>query len=545
MTSQKKSSFSGLMSFFKKDKFPPQDSNMTEEEKVEEIQVKDSTNKNYDIKKGPPLLGDRLANNLSTEEVIWEYPPLSLLNKYKNKERSKDQIQRIAMIIEQTAMVFGLQLKVVEANSVIFYDQFLLKFLLADDMSKILNLTDEFAYALDISSHKVKILRNNDHNKRDLMAIEVASDYPVIPSLRSVLGSNILSINHSKLAVGLGLDISTRPVVVNIAKLPHLLVTGTTDSGISNLVHSIISILLFRASPAEIKFILIDPKRVELTNYNDIPHLMTPVVVDVEKILASLMWATDEMDRRYKIFAEKGVRNIDSFNRQVGFRSLPYIVIIIDGIEDIMMFAPIEVEDAIVRLVQMAALAGIHLILASKESKKNQIKSMFNLFSSRITVNNSSSVGRNILNYENDGIPMSGYSLTYFAPDEVKPFHLNSVIVSEDEIKRLVDFLKGKNPSVEYTEETVTAPLALKKTGSMDSDGKDPLLEGAIRTVCQYDRVSVSTLQRRLSIGYARAARILDQLEDTGVVGHAEGSKPRDVLTKNAEEIIDSLLVKG
>lgn len=531
------------MSFFKKNKLPPQDSKTIIEEKIEKIQVADLINKNDDFKKKSPVLTDRLANNLSMQGVVWEYPPLSLLNKYKNKERSKDEIQKIATIIEQTAMVFGLQLKVVEVNSVMFYDQFLLKFTLADDMPKIINLIDEFAYALDISNHKVKILRNNDH-KRDLIAIEVASDHPIIPSLKSILGSNILNINHSKLAVGLGLDISARPVVVNITKLPHLLITGTTDSGISNLIHSIISILLFRASPAEVKFILVDTKRVGLTCYGSIPHLLTPVIVHVEKILMSLKWAVDEMDRRYEVFAERGVRDIDSYNQLAGYQALPYIVIIINGIEDIMAFTPVEVEDAIIRLVQMSGPTGIHLILASKESKDNQARHIFNLFSSKITISKFSKDNeRDVANYENENL--SKYSLAYLPPDEVKPLYLNSIVVSEDEIKRLVDFLKGKNPSIEYAEEAVTAPLVLKKQGSMNSDGKDPLFEGAIRTVCQYDRVSTSLLQRRLSVGYSRAAQILDQLEAAGVVGHAEGSKPRDVLAKNAEETIDNLHVKG
>lgn len=539
MKNKKKSSFSGLMSFFKKNESISQEDKIPKEENIEKPQMVPSTNNNRVEKKEQDLLYDKVVKSTKTAVGLWEYPPFSLLNEDKNKTRSPDQIKKIAAVIEQTAVVFGIGAKVIEANLLPFYDQFILELASSNDTPKIYNLTDEFAYALDTLSDKVKILKYTNDQKKDLMAIEVVSDYPIAPSLKSILSSNIININRSKLAVGLGLDASARPVVVDIAQLPHLLITGTTDYGIFNLVHSVISTLLFRASPAEVKFILIDLKRIELTGYNGIPHLMTPVIFGVEKVLASLKWAMDEMDRRFEAFGERGVRNIESYNKLAGYQTFPYIVIIIDGIEDIMAFAPVEVEDAIIRLVQMAGLAGIHLILASKESKDSQIKRMFNLFSSRIIVNKSSRAA--------DDVPTSEYALTYFLPDEIKPLHLNSIVVSEDEIKKLVEFLESKNPPIEYKElMEESQSLVLKKaTGSTGSDGRDALFEEAIRTVCQYDRASAALLQRRLSVGYSRAARILDQLEAAGVVRHAEGSTPRDVLAKNADEIISSLHRKG
>lgn len=509
MKNKKKSSFSGLMSFFKKNESISQEDKIPKEKNIEKPPMSPSTDNNRVEKKDQDLLYDKVVSSTKTAVGLWEYPPFSLLNEDKNKTRSPDEVKKIAAIIEQTAVVFGVGAKVIEVNLLPFYDQFMLELANSNDTSKIYNLTDEFAYALDTLSDKVKILKYTNNQKKDLIAVEVVSDYPIAPSLKSILSSNIININRSKLAVGLGIDASARPVVVDIAKLPHLLITGTTDFGIFNLVNSVISTLLFRASPAEVKFILIDPRRVELTGYNDIPHLLTPVIVEVEKILATLRWATDEMDRRYKTFAERGIRNIESYNKLAGYQALPYIVIIIDGIEDIMAFAPVEVEDAIIRLVQMAGLAGIHLILASKESKDSQIKRMFNLFSSRIIVNKSSRAVYDA--------PTSEYALTYFLPDEIKPLHLNSIVVSEDEIKKLVEFLESKIPPIEYKDEYT-------------EDGKDALFEEAIRAVCQYDLASASLLQRRLSIGYSRAARILDQLEAAGVVGHAEGSMPRKVL---------------
>jgi S-DNA-T family DNA segregation ATPase FtsK/SpoIIIE len=349
--------------------------------------------------------------------------------------------------------------------------------------------------------------------------------------------------NKSKLTVSLGLDVSGNPVVANIAKMPHVLIAGTTGSGKSVLINSFISSLLFRASPSEVKLILIDPKRVELTGYNGIPHLMTPVIVEVEKILASLKWAMDEMERRYKTFAQSGVRNIDSYNELAGFQSLPYIVILIDELADLMAFAPVEVEDAIARLAQMARATGIHLVVSTQRPSVDVITGLIKAnIPCRIAFNVSSMIdSRVILDTPGAEKLLGRGDMLYVPPDQAKPTRIQGAFVSDKEVKRLVEFLKTKNPPVEYTEEVLSKPLILRKTGSIGSDGKDALFEEAIRAVCQYDRASASLLQRRLSIGYSRAARILDQLEAAGVVGHAEGSKPRDVLAKNAEEIINAL----
>jgi S-DNA-T family DNA segregation ATPase FtsK/SpoIIIE len=326
--------------------------------------------------------------------------------------------------------------------------------------------------------------------------------------------------------------------------MPHVLIAGTTGSGKSVLVNSFIASLLFRASPAEVKLILIDPKRVELTGYNGIPHLMTPVIVEVEKILASLKWAMEEMDRRYKTFAERGVKNIDSYNELAGFQSLPYIVIFVDELADLMMFAPVEVEDAIARLAQMARATGIHLVIATQRPSVDVITGLIKAnIPCRIAFNVSSMIdSRVILDTPGAEKLLGRGDMLYVPPDQAKPTRIQGAFVSDKEVRKLVEFLKTKNPPVEYTDEVTSSPLVLKKgPGSVGGDGKDALFEEAIRSVCQYDRASASLLQRRLSIGYSRAARILDQLEAAGVVGPAEGSKPRDVLGKNADEIINAL----
>ena len=493
------------------------------------------------IKKVPPLLSDQLVSNSLTKAGIWEYPPFSLLSEGTSQKADRGDIKKVATTIEKTLQSFSIGAKVVEVNLGPAVTQYALEIALGTKVSKITSLSNDLALATEAPTGQIRI--EAPIPGRNLVGIEIPNRSLEIVTLKTMLESNIMNKNKSKLTVSLGLDVSGNPVVANIAKMPHVLIAGTTGSGKSVLINSFISSLLFRASPAEVKLILIDPKRVELTGYNGIPHLMTPVIVEVEKILASLKWAMDEMERRYKTFAGSGVRNIDSYNELAGFQSLPYIVILIDELADLMAFAPVEVEDAIARLAQMARATGIHLVVSTQRPSVDVITGLIKAnIPCRIAFNVSSMIdSRVILDTPGAEKLLGRGDMLYIPPDQAKPTRIQGAFVSDKEVKRLVEFLKTKNPPVEYTEEVLSKPLILRKTGSIGSDGKDALFEEAIRAVCQYDRASASLLQRRLSIGYSRAARILDQLEAAGVVGHAEGSKPRDVLAKNAEEIINSL----
>jgi len=350
----------------------------------------------------------------------------------------------------------------------------------------------------------------------------------------------------SKLTVSLGLDVSGNPLAVDLAKMPHVLVAGTTGSGKSVLINSFISSLLFRGSPQEIRLILIDPKRVEFTAYNGIPHLLTPVIVEPDKILSALKWAMGEMDKRYKIFAERGVRNIDSYNELSGFQALPYIVVVVDELADLMMFAPVEVEDAIARLAQMARATGIHLVIATQRPSVNVITGLIKAnIPCRIAFSVSSMIDSRVIIDSPGAEKLLGRGdMLYIPPDQAKPTRIQGAYLSEQEIKKLVEFLKSRNYPVEYTEEVTSQPLPLKKgsgTSSIGADGKDEQLVEAIQLVCQFNTASASFLQRKMSIGYARAARILDQLEEMGIVSQGEGAKPRDVLVRNAEEYLASL----
>jgi S-DNA-T family DNA segregation ATPase FtsK/SpoIIIE len=495
------------------------------------------------IKKEPPLLSDQLVSNSLTKAGLWEYPPYSLLSESTSEKADRGDIKLIAAKIEKTLQSFAIGAKVVEVNLGPAVTQYALEIAQGTKISKITSLSNDLALATEAPTGQIRI--EAPIPGRNLIGIEIPNRSLEVVTLKTMLESSVMQKSKSKLTISLGLDVSGNPIVSNIAKMPHVLIAGTTGSGKSVLINSLISSLLFRASPAEIKLILIDPKRVELIGYNGIPHLMTPVIVEVEKILASLKWAMDEMDRRYKTFAERGVRNIDSFNELAGFQSLPYIVIIIDELQSLMAFAPVDVEDAIARLAQMARATGIHLVIATQRPSVDVITGLIKAnVPCRIAFNVSSMIdSRVILDTPGAEKLLGRGDMLYIPPDQAKPTRIQGAFVSDKEVRKLVDFLKTKNPPVEYTEEVIASPLVLKKGGSASTggDGKDELFEEAIRVICQYDKASASLLQRRLSVGYSRAARILDQLEAAGVVGRAEGSKPRDVIMKNADEIISAL----
>ena len=345
--------------------------------------------------------------------------------------------------------------------------------------------------------------------------------------------------NKSKLAVGLGLDVSGNTVIIDIGKMPHVLIAGTTGSGKSVLINAFIATLLFRASPQEVKLILVDPKRVELSEYNDIPHLLTPVIVEPDKILSALKWAMQEMDRRYKLFRDAQVRNITGYNELSGFQAIPYIVIIVDELHNLMEFAPVEVEDTIVRIASMARATGIHLVVATQRPSVDVITGLIKAnIPCRIAFNVSSMVDSRVIIDQPGAEKLLGKGdMLYVPPDASKPMRIQGVYVSDSEIRNLISFLKRSGFAPEYTEEVIQMPIGKHITGITTSDD---LFEEALRTVCQYDRASASLLQRRLRIGYARAARLLDELEGAGIVGPGEGSKPRDVLVKNADEYLQA-----
>lgn len=492
-------------------------------------------------KKEIEILPDTLVSNALAGGGgvgVWEYPSLSLLSEISGHKAERGDIKKVADTIEKTLQSFNIEARVAEVNLAPAVTQYALEIAQGTKISKITALANDIALATEAPTGQIRI--EAPIPGRNLIGIEIPNRSLEVVTLRTMLSSSVMQKAKSKLTVALGLDVSGNPVAVDLAKMPHVLVAGTTGSGKSVLINAFISSLLFRASPQEVKLILIDPKRVEFTGYNGIPHLLTPVIVEPDKILSALKWAMGEMDKRYKIFAERGVRNIDSYNELSGFQALPYIVIFIDELADLMMFAPVEVEDAIARIAQMARATGIHLVIATQRPSVNVITGLIKAnIPCRIAFSVSSMIdSRVILDTPGAEKLLGRGDMLYIPPDQAKPTRIQGAYIEKD-TKKLVDFLKSKNYPVEYTEEVTTQSLPLRKgAGGGSSDAKDGELDEAIRLVCQFNTASASFLQRKMSIGYAKAARILDQLEEMGIVGPAEGAKPRDVLVRNAEEFL-------
>lgn len=476
----------------------------------------------------------------ASDMSLWEYPPLTLLSDGPGQKADRGDMRKNASVIEKTLEGFGITAKVTEVNSGPAVTQYAMEIALGTKVSKITSLSSDLALALAAPTGQVRI--EAPIPGRSLVGIEIPNRGLEFVTLKKMLSSDVMRKAKSKLVVALGLDVSGNPVIADINRMPHVLVAGTTGSGKSVLINAWICSLLFRTTPQEVRLIMVDPKRVELIGYNGIPHLLTPVIVETDKILSALRWAMTEMENRYKQFAEVGVRNIDGFNDLSGFQAMSYIVILVDELADLMAYAPVEVEDAICRLAQMARATGIHLVVATQRPSVDVITGLIKAnIPSRIAFNVSSMVdSRVIIDLPGAEKLLGRGDMLYVPPDQSKPSRIQGTFVSEAEVTKVVDFLRQKNVPVEYTEEVLTQPLTgWKKGGQLAvGDGKDALFEDALRLICQHDKASASLLQRRLSIGYARAARILDQLEADGIIGPGEGSKPRDVLVKNADEYL-------
>jgi len=486
------------------------------------------------------VLTPKLVSNIpAAQEKIWEYPPLSLLSDTLSREADRGDLKKNAATIEKTLESFGIEARVSEVNCGPAVTQYTLAIALGTKLSKITALANDLALALAAPTGQIRI--EAPIPGRSLVGVEVPNHSLEIVPLKKMLTSEAMKKSKSKLTIGLGLDVSGKPTVADIVRMPHVLIAGSTGSGKSVAINSFIATILFRTSPTEVKLILVDPKRVELTQYNGIPHLLTPVITDPEKVISALKWAIEEMERRYKLFAQIGARNIEIYNEMSGFQALPYIVIIIDELADIMLFAPSEVEDTITRIAQMARATGIHLIVSTQRPSVDVITGLIKAnIPCRIAFNVSSMVdSRVIIDMPGAEKLLGRGDMLYIPPDQAKPSRIQGAFVADNEIQALIKFLKETGIAPHYTEE-VTSKYKVRTSASLggQAENTDDLFDEAIRIVCQYDRASASLLQRRLSIGYARAARILDQLEEAGIVSPAEGAKPRDVLIRNADEFL-------
>ncbi|MAG59345.1 DNA translocase FtsK [Candidatus Woesebacteria bacterium] len=479
----------------------------------------------------------RPAVNVPGEEGVWEYPALSLLSESVSGKAERGDIKENASVVERTLESFGIQAKVVEVNLGPAVTQYAIEVALGTKLSKITGLANDLALALAAPSGQIRI--EAPIPGRALVGLELPNSAPEFVPLKKILESDPMRDSKTKLALSLGLDVAGKPFVMDLAKMPHALIAGQTGSGKSVAINSFISTILFRASPAEVKFILVDPKRVELTGYSGIPHLLAPVITEPEKVVSALKYLLQEMDQRYKMFAQVGARNIEGYNEISGFQALPYIVLVIDELADIMLFSPVEVEDSITRLAQMSRATGIHMLLSTQRPSVDILTGLIKAnIPCRVAFAVASQVdSRVILDMPGAERLLGRGDMLFLPPEEAKPKRIQGAYISDSDITKLIEFLRKTGVAPQYTEEVTTMPT--RATENLVGGGeKDELFVDSVKVIAAHDRASASLLQRRLAIGYARAARILDQLESSGVVGPADGSKPREVLINNAEEFL-------
>lgn len=488
-----------------------------------------------------------LDHTAHVEVDNYEFPPINLLARPKQGEVfDKRAIHNVAIKLQKTLASFGVEAKVTNITKGPTVTRYELTPSIGVKVSKIVNLSDDIALNLAAKSIRIEAPIPG----KAAVGIEVPNEVCESVFLREVIESDAFDDNKSKIAFALGKDAAGDIVMADIAKMPHVLVAGATGSGKSVCINSIIVSLLYRAKPSEVKLILIDPKMVELSGYNGIPHLLIPVVTDPKKAAGALNWAVQEMVNRYSLFASKGTKDIKGYNKIIEKEQgakLPQIVIIIDELADLMMVAPNDVEDAICRLAQMARAAGMHLVIATQRPSVDVITGIIKAnIPSRIAFTVSSQVdSRTILDSAGAEKLLGKGDMLYFPVGETKPLRVQGAFISEGEIEKIVDYIKS-NVDVKYNDEIIQSieksniGNGKSKSGKNDDeetseDDGDVLLNDAINLVVDMGTASASMLQRRFKIGYSRAGRIIDQMEERGLISGYEGSKPRQVLISKTE----------
>ncbi|MFH1146061.1 MAG: DNA translocase FtsK, partial [bacterium] len=502
-----------------------------EEYEVETTYKLDNQKKKGLLAKAAIVVNEAISHEAEPTTVKTQGPkieiPLDLLEGSKDKANSGDIEYRIERI-KKTLQNFGIEVEMGEVNVGPTVTQYTLKPAEGVKLSQILALSNDLALAL--AAHPIRI--EAPIPGRSLVGIEVPNEKTAVVKLKDLLTTNEFQSNHYSLPFALGKDVTGHTWVASIEKAPHLLIAGATGSGKSVCINTMILSLLYSKSPDELKFIMVDPKRVELTPYNDIPHLLTPVITDVDKTINALKWATGEMDSRYKLLEVAGKRNIEAYNGSVNMNKLPYIVIIIDELADLMTVAANEVESLIVRLAQMSRAVGIHLVLATQRPSVDVITGSIKAnIPTRAAFAVASAIdSRTILDGPGAEKLLGMGDMLFLNAQLGKPKRLQGAFVSDSEIEQVISYLKknvGKPNYLEVVTNKQGGSGSFKFTGQGDGDD---LLEEAKQIVIQTQKASASYLQRRLRVGYARAARLLDLLEQEGVVGPGEGAKPREIL---------------
>ena len=476
-------------------------------------------------------------------------PPLSLLKKtiVSTDGKLAKEVANNAKILEKTLESFNVKAKIIHISQGPTVTRYEIEPAPGVKVSKIVNLADDIALSLAASGVRIEAPIPG----KAAIGIEVPNKVTLSVPLRDVLESDEFLNSSSKLVVALGKDIAGKTVTADLGKMPHLLVAGSTGSGKSVCINTLLTSILFKATPQEVRLILIDPKVVELTSYNGLPHLLTPVVTDPKKAASALRWAVQEMERRYEMFAAAGVRDIGRYNELIGHfpsgagssgEKIPYIMIIIDELADLMMAAPVDVEDAIIRLAQKARASGIHMVLATQRPSVDVITGLIKAnVPSRISFAVSSQIdSRTILDMAGAEKLLGKGDMLFYPIGMSKPLRVQGAFIADNEVEQLTEYIKKQVEPPEYLE-GITACEVAGKEEKKQSVVEDELFKDAIKIIMETNQASASMLQRKFRIGYTRASRLIDTMEEMKIIGPNIGSKPREIIM-NYDQIYDKYL---
>ncbi len=475
----------------------------------------------------------------TTNDPDWKSPGVDLLNQKQDKADAGD-VNGNARIIEETFRNFNMDVEMMGANIGPRVTQYTLSPPSNVKLSKIVALDNNLA--LSLAAHSIRIEAPIPGQRA--VGIEVPNYKSATVRLAGVMQSPEWKAASSPLTVAVGRDIAGKPILGDLEKMPHALIAGQTGSGKSVMINALLTSLLYRNSPSDLKLILVDPKQVEMAPYADIPHLLAPVITEPEKCISALKWAVAEMERRYTELAEQGKRNIEEYNKIKADDRMPYIVIVIDEMADLMMLAARDVEALVVRIAQKARAVGIHLVLATQRPSVDVITGLIKAnIPARIAFTVSSQVdSRTIIDHIGAEKLLGMGDMLYQTADMPKPKRIQGALILDDETKRVCDFLRDQRPP-QYDPEITAQPVQLNGRGGLvvdhDSGADDDMYKDAVRVVIEGGKASTSLLQRRLRVGYSRAARLIETMEEQGIVGPADGARPREVLVSSLDDVFN------